>query len=104
MNLDQEFLARLQRIAEAGIQLLPTPQLPNHFVFERDGFVVLVERRGEALGQIGSPGLLNPKGFGALVDRAGESYFVWKAEERMAQPREALSARSLLHDLKRALR
>lgn len=104
MQLDQEFLGRLQRVAEAGIQIIPVPQIGNHVVFERDGFVVLVERRGEGLGQVGSPGLLNSKGFGALVERSGETFFVWKGEERAAEAEEVSSARQLLADLRRALR
>jgi len=60
---------QFERLAAAEIQLLPVPEVTTHFVFEREGCVVLVERRGEGFGSIGSPGLLTAGGFAALVTR-----------------------------------
>lgn len=100
-----DVLIQLQKIAAAGIEIIPAPQTPSHFLFSRDGCVVLVERRGEGFGAIGSPGLLSEHGgFAALVQRDGESWFVAKGEERPAQPGEAEAARRLFTDLKSALR
>lgn len=101
--MDPLVLSQLEKIADAGIVLLPTPQLGAHFVFERDGCVVLVERSGGGFGSIGSPGLLTERGFMALVERDGTVYFVHKSEERKALPAEAAAARRLLNDLKIAL-
>ncbi|WP_321470358.1 hypothetical protein [uncultured Paludibaculum sp.] len=103
--MNPDVLIQLEKIAAAGIEIIPTPQVPTHFVFSRDGCVVLVERRGEGFGSIGSPGMLSEKGgFAALVDRAGKAWFIAKGEERPAQPGEAEAARRLFTDLKSALR
>lgn len=96
-------LQQLERIAEHGIQLLSIPQITTHFVFERDGFAVLVERTAEGFGQIGSPGLLNQNGFHALVERGGHTLFVSKNVELPAPPEETRGARRLLADLRQAL-
>lgn len=101
--MDDVLLAQFERILEAGIQLLPTTQIPNHFVFERNGCVVLVERRETGFGGIGSPGLLTERGFEALVEVDGRDVFVFKGEVRAAEPGQADAARSLLKDLKQAL-
>jgi hypothetical protein len=101
--MDARLLAQLERIAAAGIQLLPTPELPRHFVFERAGCAVLVERRDNEFGGIGSPGALTERGFEALVERPGGPAFVFKGDERPATPEQAETARALLRDLRQAL-
>jgi len=102
--VDQDIITRLERIAALGIQILPLPEVQTHFVFERDGFAVLVERRGSSFGGVGGPGQLTEKGFAALVDRDGTAWFIGKGEERLAAAGEAESARRLFTDLKSALR
>lgn len=101
--MNQTTLSQLEKIAASGIRILPTAQIPNHFVFERDGCAVLVERRGEAFGGIGSPGMITDKGFEPLIEQDGRSVFVFKSEVREAKANEVESARRLLHDLKQAL-
>lgn len=101
--MEERLLRQLERIAAAGIELLPAPGLGRHFVFSRDGCVVLVERREEGFGGIGSPGAMGERGFEALVERGGEAYFVYKGEERVATAEEAEAARALLRDLQQAL-
>lgn len=98
-------LAQLEKIAGAGIVLIPAPEVPSHFVFSRDGCVVLVERRGEGFGAVGSPGQLTEKGgFAALVQRDGVAWFVAKGGEWPAVPGEAEAARRLFADVRTALR
>jgi hypothetical protein len=99
-----ELLVRLERLAAAGIQLIPVPQLPKHFVFERDGFVALVENLNGAFGGIGSPGRLTDKGFAVLIERAGRRFFVAKDHEEEASPAQAALAHRFFTDLKEALR
>lgn len=102
--MDPVLFGQLERIAEAGIQILPTPQVPAHFVFAREGCVVLVERRGEGFGAVGSPGLLVEQGgFAALVRRPEGDFFVWKGGEREASPAEAAAARRLFTELRTIL-
>lgn len=101
--MDERLLTQLERLAAAGIELLPTPELPRHFVFARDGCAVLVERRDDGFGGIGSPGALTERGFEALVERGGETWFVSKGEQRRASEEQAAAARALLRDLRQAL-
>lgn len=101
--MTQDVLNRLERIAALGIQILPVSEIQTHFVFEREGCAVLVERRGLGFGSVGGPGMLTERGFAALVERAGAPWFVCKGEERRASPAEAEAARRLFTDLKSAL-
>lgn len=100
--MDSDLLDKLERIAAAGISMLPSP-LEHHFVFTRDGMAVLVERRGEGFGGIGSPGRITANGFEPLVDDGGTRSFVFKGQRTAAQPQEADSARELLRTLKAVL-
>lgn len=92
-------LAQLERISQAGIQLLGLPQVHTHFAFERDGFVILVERRDEGFGGIGAPGLLTEAGFAPLLNGA----FVAKGFQRTATIEEQTAMRAFLADMKAAL-
>ena len=67
----------LEKLAAANIQLIPA-DVTSHFIFERDGFVAFVERREDAFGNIGAPGLMTERGFAALIwrgDQAGSDPF-----------------------------
>lgn len=101
--MNAETLARLERISALDIKILPLAEIQSHFVFERDGCAVLVERRAQGFGGVGGPGLLTSTGFAALVDRDGRPWFVGKVEQREATPEEAAAARRLFTDLKSAL-
>lgn len=102
--MDEAVLAQLERVAAAGIELIPAPEVGTHFVFSRAGCVVLVERKGDGFGGVGSPGkLVETGGFAALVKRDGEEWWVWKGGEEKAEAGEAEAARRLFTDLKAAL-
>jgi hypothetical protein len=101
--LSPQLLARLEALDRHGIRLLPVPQFPAHFVFERDGCAVLVERRGEGFGGVGSPGLIGEMGFAPLVHGAAAACFQGKDWSRPASVEEAAAARRLLEDVKSAL-
>ncbi len=92
-----------ERLVSAGIQLLPLAEVTNHFVFERDGFVALVERTQGGFGQIGSSGLLVSGGFAALVRRQGRDWFVARGFQREATMAEAAALRRFSQDLRHAL-
>lgn len=95
---------QLERLVERSIQLLPAAELHSHFLFERDGFVALVERLDGGFGQIGAPGLLIENGgFAALVWRGGEAWFVAKGFEQRAGAAQVASIRQFADDLKYAL-
>lgn len=102
--MTEELLGQLARIAAAGIELIPAAEVGSHFLFSRDGCVVLVERRGEGFGDVGSPGkLVESGGFAALVKRDGGEWWVWKGGEERAEAGAAEAARRLFTDLKAAL-
>jgi hypothetical protein len=94
----------LQKLAGAGIHLLPI-DLDRHFLFERDGFVALVERRGgDALGNVGAAGLLTETGLSPLVWRGDAPAFAGKAGDRPATPEQVEALRRFQGDLESALR
>lgn len=95
-------IEKLERLSAAGIHLLDTG-IPNHYVFERDGFVALVERKGEAFGNIGAPAKLVDSGVALLVWRAGKAFFVNKGFEQEAAGSEVAALRSFDAELRQAL-
>ena len=96
-------IEKLQRLAAAGIGLLPAAELTTHYVFERDGFIALVERTPDGLGGVGSAGILTGNGFAAMIRRGERSYFVAKNFEQEAGPRQVEALRSFSADLRQAL-
>jgi hypothetical protein len=93
----------LERLAASGIDLLPLTAIETHYVFHRDGFATLVEKTGDGFGAAGSAGLLTEKGFAALVQSGGESFFVAKGYRRQASPAEVDRLRAFAADLEIAL-
>ena len=93
----------LERLAATGIQILPAVEIATHYVFERDGFVALVERTPDGFGGIGSAGILTGSGFAALILRGDRSYFVAKNFEQEATLDQVSSLKRFSLDLKSAL-
>lgn len=101
MTIEQQF----ERLVERGINLLPAVEVTTHFIFERGGFVALVERRPEGFGNIGAPGLLvHPNGFAALVWRGSEPWFVARGFEQPATDEQVAEIRQFGADLNYALK
>jgi len=94
---------KLERLAAAGIQMLPAAEITTHYVLERDGFVALVERAANGFGGVGSAGILTGSGFAALIRRGERSYFVAKNFEQEAQPEQVAALRRFSADLNAAL-
>lgn len=93
-----------EQLVEHGIQILPLAEITTHFVFERGGFIALVERRGDGFGKAGAPGLLMEKGMAQLVWRGDSAFFVAKAWERAAEVEEVAALRAFGADLEKILR
>lgn len=93
---------KLERLAQAGIQLIPA-DIRTHYILERDGFVALVERRGDDFGVAGAAGLLTEKGLAPLVWRGGSAFFVAKGFERQATPEQVELLRTFQAALESAL-
>ncbi len=91
---------KLERLAAAG---LAADRNRSHYVFERDGFVALVERTPDGFGGVGSAGILTGAGFAALIRRGEQSYFVARNFEQEARPEQVESLRRFSQDLKSAL-
>jgi hypothetical protein len=95
---------KLQRLAEAGIQMIPADQVSTHFLFERDGFVALVERRADDFGNVGGAGLLTESGVAFLIHRRPEAFFVCKGYDQPAEQAQIDALRRFQSDLEAALR
>ncbi|MGH9631803.1 MAG: hypothetical protein ACRD7E_26150 [Bryobacteraceae bacterium] len=97
-------MEKLERLAAAGIQLLPAPEITTHYLLARDGFVVLIERKpDDGFGGIGAPGLLTERGLAPLVWRQDLPFFVTKDLELPAEPGQVEGIRRFQADLKQAL-
>lgn len=92
----------LQRLVSAGIQLVPA-EVSGYVVFERDGFVSLVEKRDTGLGTAGNPALLTEHGLAVLVWRGESPFFVAKGHEQPATSEQVDALRRFSGDLKAAL-
>ncbi len=79
--MNPELVEILEKLAAAGIQIVPS-EITSHFILERDGFVAFVERREQAFGNAGAPGLMTEQGFAALIWRGDRSFFVGKGFEQ----------------------
>jgi hypothetical protein len=101
--MDPAVLRKLERLANAGIEIVPIDGLTRHFVLARDGFAALVERASEDFGKIGAAGRVDERGFAALVWREREAFFVAKHTEVRATRDEVDGLRRFSSDLKQAL-
>ncbi len=102
------FEAKLQKLVDANIGLLPAVGLNSHFLFVRDEFVALVERRGTDFGSIGSAGVLhttesNETKVAPLVWRGAEPWFIAKDFATAASASQVEALRSFQSDLAAAL-
>ncbi len=95
---------QLERLAALGIELIPLPGLERHFVFSRDGFASLVERRESGFGRLGTSGLITEEGLAMLVWRQEEPFFVLHKNETPASAEQVAALRQFASDLERALR
>lgn len=106
-DLNPDIIAKLEKLAAAGIQIIPA-EITSHFILERDGFVALVERHIDAIGEpsfgnIGAPGLMTERGFAALVWRGEQGVFVGKGFELPASQEQVQTLRAFAVDLTNAL-
>lgn len=97
-------IEKLERLAAAGIQLLPALEITTHYLVERDGFVALIERKpDDGFGGIGAPGLWTGHGLAPLVWRGDIPFFIAKGFEQPAESHQVESVRRFQSDLKQAL-
>lgn len=96
-------IEKLEKLAAAQINLVPTAGITTHFVFERDGFVALVERKDDQFGRIGTAGLATTSGFAALVWRSGQARFVGRGVDQPATDEQVQALRQFQKDLEESL-
>lgn len=97
-------IEKLEKLVAAGIELIPATEVTTHFIFQRDGFVALVERRGDGFGGVGASGLLTEKGgLAPLVWRGDQAFFVGRAFEQQASDAEIAKLRAFSRDLSGAI-
>ncbi len=77
-------------------------EISTHFVFERGGFVALVERRETGFGNLGAPGILTERGMAHLVWRGESGHFVTRGWERPAEAEEIAALRVFAEDLRKS--
>ncbi|MDX1979428.1 MAG: hypothetical protein SFV51_04105 [Bryobacteraceae bacterium] len=97
--------AILERLVAFRIELLPLAEVGRHWVFQRDGFVTLVERtKSDGFGGIGSTGLLTEAGMAVLMRRGERHVFVARGFEQEASPEQVEMLRQFAADLEASLR
>lgn len=92
----------IERLAAAGFQIVPA-DISSHFLVERGGFIAFIERRGDVFGNMGAPGLMTEQGFGALVWRGEEGFFVGRGFEQPATRDQVRELRAFTAELEQAL-
>jgi hypothetical protein len=94
----------LERLVAAGIELVPASEVVTHYIFTRDGFAALVERRTDgSFGGIGGTGILMEQGLAPFVVRGSKFFFVARGFEQEATPDQVESVKRFSADLKQAL-
>ena len=101
--MSPSLIDKLERLAAAGIQIIPM-EITSHFILERDGFVSFVERRDDAFGNVGAPGLMTEKGYAALIWRGDQAFFTGKGIEQAASAEQVQKLRAFGADLESALK
>lgn len=94
---------QLECLAAGGVNILPATEINTHFVLERDGFIVLVERTAGGFGRVGSAGLLTDHGFAALVWRGARAFFIARNFEQPAAEQQVDALRSFSQIVKNCL-
>lgn len=98
----RELEQQLLRLAEAGIELVPS-ELSTHYVLARDGFACLVEKRSGGFGAIGSVCKATEAGFAVVTWDGARAWFTGKGFRQEASEADVVRFRSLAADLRQAL-
>ncbi len=103
-GLGPETLAKLERLAAAGIRILPLPGIDSHFALERGGYAVLVARSPEGFGAVGSAGLITEDGLAVLVWEKGRPFFRTRRSRLEASSAQVEELRRFAAAVEEALR
>ena len=90
--LTDAHLPLLQALAAAGFELINLPRFPGYIGAKKYGCAVLLEPLADGgLRQFTAVGYLIEGNVSVLVEKGGEQWFVWKAQQVRATP-ELLAA------------
>lgn len=85
--LTDAHLPRLQSLAAAGFELVSLPRFPGYVGAKKHDCAVLLEPLDDGgLRQFTAAGYLIEGNISALVQKGGEQWFVWKAQQVRATP------------------
>ncbi len=94
---------QLERLAGRGIEVAPMPGIKGFALCARGEFGALVAVSEAGFGQIGSTGLITPRGLAVLVWRGESALFVGKGGETPAGAEQVEALRKFSSDLRQAL-
>ena len=89
------------RLASSGIQIVSETR--GHYLFSREQFLVLVERKQAGFGSIGSTGMMTENGLAYLIWREGRALLKGKGTEIEADAEQVEAMRRFSTDLEAAL-
>jgi hypothetical protein len=90
-----------ERLANRNIQV--AAEATGHYLFVRENFIALVERKADGFGSIGSTGIMTETGLAYLIWREDRPLLVGKGTETIAEPSQVDAIRQFSEDLKAAL-
>jgi len=102
--LTDAHLPRLQALAAAGFELINLPRFPGYVGAKKYDCAVLLEPvDGGGLRQFTAVGYLTEGNLSVLVQKGGEQWFVWKAQQVRATPELLAAVQQFESDLRAAL-
>lgn len=103
--MSPELLSTLERLAQARFNLVPA-DLAGYFVFERDGFVCLVEKSKDGgFGSVGSVCRLFDEEFAVVLFYGERAFYARKGQPRSEATADEIALyRAFSADLRAALK
>ena len=102
--LTDAHLPQLQRLAATGFELVTLPRFPGYVAAKKYDCAVLLEPLDDGtLRQFTAVGYLIEGNISVLVQKGGEAWFVWKAQQVRATPDLLAAVRKFEADLGAAL-
>lgn len=101
--MSPELTRKLERLAAAGIRLLPLPGVDSHFVLERRGYAVIAERSEDSIGPPGAAGLVTEEGLAMLVRSGDQPFFVTQGVKHPATADQVAELRAFAAAVDEAL-
>ncbi len=102
--ITEAHLLRLQQLAAAGFELVNLPRFPGYVGAKKYDCAVLLDPLDDgSLRQFTAVGYLIEGNISVLVQKGGEQWFVWKAQQVRATPELLAAVQQFEADLRAAL-